>query len=127
MGRLTGEARDRVRASSLTLVGAIVLLALVLLLYGGLVGYDRTLTVPAAVVEVSEDGRALAVELSLDRCQHDLRVEVVEEPEVVVLTSRVTDRRPYFRDCGEPAPVLEEVTLVDPLGTRAVVHRTTPR
>lgn len=120
MERLTGEARDRVRASSLTLVVALTLVGVALGLYATLVGFPRTTVVPSEVVAVSTDGRQLTVELEHGQCQDPAPVRVEEDEDVVVLTAEVTERPP---EDGSACPDIllmsrQTVTLDAPLGDR---------
>lgn len=120
MEHLRDEARDRVRATSLSLVVGLVLLGVVVGLYAVFVGFTRTTVVRSDVVEVSEDGREITVELAHGGCQEPAEVEVQAADEVVVLTARVTERVPLQ---GQACPSIllhsrQSVMLDEPLGER---------
>lgn len=120
MERLSGEARDRVRASSLSLVVALTLVAVVVGLYATLVGFTRTTVADSDVVAVSDDGRVVTVQLSHGGCQRPGEVEVLEGDDAVVLTAYVTERVPLT---GQSCPSIREVsrqdvTLSEPVGDR---------
>ncbi len=120
MERLTGEARDRVRASSLTLVVALTLVGVAIGLYATLVGSSPATVVPSEVVAVSADGRRLTVELEHGQCEEPAPVRVEEDEDAVVLTAEVTERAPAD---GSTCPDIglvsrQTVTLAAPLGDR---------
>ncbi|WP_413452345.1 hypothetical protein AA0Y32_11245 [Georgenia phoenicis] len=111
--RLTGEARDRVRASALTFVGGMTILLVAVALYATLV--EGTSVVPSSVVAVSDDGRRVTVELEHTTCEEPAEVTVDERTDEVVLTARVTTAED---DGCRPVTSRESVTLAEPLGTR---------
>ncbi|PYG00482.1 hypothetical protein SAMN05216184_10352 [Georgenia satyanarayanai] len=120
MERLTGEARDRVRASSLTLVAALTLVGVAVGLWAVFVGFERTTVVDSEVVAVSEDGRRVTVRYSYGGCQRADGVEAHETEETVVVAASVTERRPLVgQDCQAVGVIAEEeVVLTAPLGDR---------
>ncbi|MCM3661479.1 hypothetical protein M3148_10840 [Georgenia satyanarayanai] len=120
MERLTGEARDRVRASSLTLVVALTLVGVTIGLYATLVGFSRTTVVPSEIVAVSDDGHHVTVRYSYGGCQRAGPLEVHETAETVVVSAHVEERRPLTgQACTADLVIAEEtVTLDTPLGDR---------
>ncbi len=120
MERLTGEARDRVRATSLTLIGLLVLVGVAVGLFAVFVGFAQVTAVPGTVVAVSADGREVTVEYVPGGCQRPAGVAVEEGPDVVVLTARVSERVPLRgRSCtAEATAARETVELSAPLGAR---------
>lgn len=121
--RLTGEARDRVRASALTFVGGLTILLVAVALYATLVGLDRTTVAASRVVAVSVDGLRLTVEIEHGSCQEPARIDVDEGRDAIVLTARVSDLAPE-KDESCPDTLLSSrrsVTLEAPLGNRELV------
>lgn len=121
--RLTGEARDRARASALTLVGGITLVLVAIALYATLVGVDQTAVAASRVVAVSDDGLQVTVEIEHGSCQEPARIDVDEGGDDIVLTARVSDHVPA-RDESCPDILLSSrrsVTLEAPLGDRELV------
>ncbi|MBD8063549.1 hypothetical protein [Oceanitalea stevensii] len=115
--RLTGEARDRVRASALTFVGGLTILLVAVGLYVTLVGSEQTSVVPSTVVAVSDDGRRVTVELVHRTCEVPSGIAVDERADEVVLTARVMAPTAEDDECL-PVTTRESVTLTEPLGTR---------
>lgn len=120
MERLEGEARDRVRAMSLWLVVAIVLLVVIVGLWAIFIGFPEVRPVPSTVAGVSPDGRELTVELSHGSCEQPHEVTAEESSDAVIITAYVFERRPLRgRDCTPIAAVAREtVVLKEPLGDR---------
>lgn len=120
MERLTGEARDRVRASSLWLVAAVTVVGVIVAIFGIFIGFAEVRAVPSSVVDVSPDGRELTVEYVHGSCQFPAGVDVAERADVVVLTARVSERTPLRgRNCTSEAIIVQEtVELAAPLGDR---------
>ncbi|WP_152188108.1 hypothetical protein [Georgenia satyanarayanai] len=116
--RLTGEARDRVRASALTFVGGLTILLVAFGIYATLAGAERTTVVPSTVVAVSDDGRRVTVELEHRSCEEPAGVAVDERTDEVVLTARVTG--PSEDDDCLPVTTRQSVTLTEPVGTRGL-------
>lgn len=122
MERLSGEARDRVRASCLTLVGALTLVLVAAGLYRVLTGEAAPTVAPSEVVAVSADGRTATVEVEVGGCEQLSGVDVEEDADAVVLTARVTEHTPG--EDGACQDVLRTtrrtVELAEPLGDRAL-------
>ncbi|WP_324649821.1 hypothetical protein [Georgenia sp. H159] len=120
MERLTGEARDRVRATSLWLVAAVTVAGVIIAIFGIVIGFAEVRVVPSAVVDVSPDGLELTVEYPHSSCQFPAGVDVEEGADVVVITARVSERTPMRgRSCrAEAVAVQETVVLETPLGER---------
>src|SRR5690606_40043607 len=78
MERLAGAARDRVRAASLWLVVAVVLVFVAWGLWAVYAGSAEVTTVPSEVVAVSDDGRVVTVELVHGACPDPLGLAVDE-------------------------------------------------
>jgi hypothetical protein len=131
MGRLTGEARDRVRAMSLWLVTGIVLAGVAVGLYAVVVGFDRMQ--PAAVARVAQgaEPRDLIVEYvgGSPGCGDPHRVEVTEsEDEVVVAATVVVRHGTRFNAAcdDEGVSMVQTVRLAEPLGGRSVRDASRP-
>ncbi|WP_299274787.1 hypothetical protein [uncultured Georgenia sp.] len=126
MERLEGEARDRVRAASLWLVVAVVLVFVAWGLWAVYAGSAEVTTVPSEVVAVSDDGRVVTVELVHGACQDPLGLAVDEGRGAVVLTARVVERTPPSGSACPSRLVVSRVSVVldEPLGDRAL--RTAP-
>ncbi|KAE8765532.1 hypothetical protein [Georgenia thermotolerans] len=129
MADLPRPARDRVRAMSLYLVCAVVLLGLLLALYAVFVGFDRLHAAPVTAVAVTADGRDLVVEYTggAPGCgdPHDVTVresDTAVEVRAVTVARRAT--RLGFACPSRAVPLLQTVRLAEPLGAREVRDRT---
>lgn len=120
MERLEGEARDRVRAASLWLIAALVIVFVGWGLWSVYSGPSGVSVVPSEVVSVSGDGRTVTVELVHGSCQEPAGVTVEEDEDVVLLTARVTEHTPPPGSaCTSQAVVSRaSVALADPVGER---------
>jgi hypothetical protein len=130
MERLSGDARNRVRAMSLWLVTAIILAGVAVGLFAMLVGFDRI--VPAAVSRVAATtDRDLVVEYvgGSPGCGDPHRVEVDESDDEVVVAAKVVVRHgtrlsAHCDDVG--VPMIQSVRLAEPLGDRSVRDASRP-
>ena len=122
MDRLTGEARDRVRALSLGFVAALTLMGVAVGLYAVLVGFDEVSSVRSEVVAVSEDERELTVQIVHNSCQELIGVGVEERADVVVLTAQVVERVRLQAPMCTPDTVVSRATVVldEPLSGRDI-------
>ncbi|WP_448072551.1 hypothetical protein [Georgenia yuyongxinii] len=125
MGYLSGEARDRVRAMSLYLVGALVVAGTAVGVYAVLVGFDRVS--PAAVDAVARTGdpHDLVVQYvgGSPGCGDPQRIEVDETADDVVVTAFTVARHATRQGFGcddVGVLMLQTVRLADPLGVREV-------
>lgn len=120
MGALSGEARDRARASTMWFVAGMLVVIVLLLMWGSFVGFARS--VPLTTDAVADDGPqslSLTVTYTHDRCQLPERVEVLEDDDAVTLTAWVTERRPWLTpDCEGAVTHREQVSLQEPLRDR---------
>lgn len=120
MGALSGEARDRARASTMWFVAGMLVVIVLLMMWGSFVGFARS--VPLTADAVADDGPpslTLTVTYTHDRCHVPERVEVVEDDDAVTLTAWVTERRPWLSpDCRGAVTHREQVSLQEPLGGR---------
>lgn len=66
----------------------------------------------------------LALEVTVDACEVDVAITVVETPEEVILRARVSDR-PLPWEGRHACAESRLVTLGDPLGGRPVIDATT--
>jgi hypothetical protein len=125
MEELSRQARDRVRAMSLYLVCAVVILGLLLALYAVFVGFDRVRAAPVTAVAVTGGGRDLVVEYTggAPGCGDPHDVGVVETGHAVELTATTVARRATrigFTCPSLEVPLLQTVRLAAPLDGRAV-------
>lgn len=120
MEGLDGELRDRVRAAALWLVAGLTVLGVLLGLWAIHVGFLRTSITPSTVLEVSDDGRTITLEVSHGACERPAGVEVSEDEYSVVLTAYVTERTPLRGSACTDVAVVERATVVldDPVGER---------
>lgn len=120
MGVLSGEARDRLRASTMWFVAGMLVVIVLLLSWGSFVGFTHEVALPATGV-AGEAPQQLSVSYSHDRCQQPDRVEVREGDEVVTLTAWVRERRPWLTpDCEGVVTHREQLRLQEPLGEREI-------
>ncbi|UNX53722.1 hypothetical protein MF406_12085 [Georgenia sp. TF02-10] len=125
MGELPAEARDRVRAMALTLVGALVLFGVVVGLYALLVGFDRLEEAPVKAVARAGE-RELVVQYvgGTPGCGDPDGVTVDESDDAVVLTGRTVLRHATrwggYACPAVEVPMLTTVRLADPLEGRPV-------
>jgi hypothetical protein len=130
MGRMSGDARDRVRAMSLWLVTGIVLAGVAVGLYAVLVGFDSIR--PAAVTRVAATAeRDLLVEYvgGSPGCGDPLRVDVSESDDEVVVAATVAVRHGtrLGASCDDQGiAMLQSVRLAQPLGDRSVRDASRP-
>lgn len=125
MGDLPREAKDRVRAMSLWLVGGILLAGVLVAMYAALIGFDRVDRAAVAAVAVTGDGRDLLVEYvgGAPRCGDPHHIDVEESAEAVVIVAHTVARhgaRPGFVCADEPVPMFQTVRLRAPLDGRPV-------
>jgi|SRR5690625_497493 len=126
MERLEGEARDRVRATSMWFVAGLVVLGVALGIWAIYVGFLQVVPVPSEVVSVAEDGRSVTVQFAHGSCQEPAGVDVEETTDAVVLTARVSERNPLRgRACTAEGGVARETVVLDqPLGERTLTTAT---
>lgn len=118
MGALSGEVRDRVRASTLWFVAGMLVVIVLLLCWGSFIGFTREVALSATGI-AGEDPRQLTVSYTHDRCQQPERIEVEADHEAVTLTAWVRERRPWLTpDCDGAVTHREQVRLPEPLGER---------
>lgn len=127
---MSDEARDRVRAMSLWLVTAVVLVGVGVGLYAVLVGFDRVRPAPVTRVATTAD-RDLVVEYlgGSPGCGDPYRVDVRETGGEVVLSARVV--LPHGTRMGmscddEGVPMIQSVRLAAPLADRTVKDASRP-
>ncbi|WP_176554617.1 hypothetical protein [Georgenia sp. 311] len=122
MERLSGEARDRVRASSLTLVGVLTLVLVAAGIYAGLTGGQPVGVAPSEVLAVSADGRTATVAVEVGGCERLQGVDVEAGADVVVLIARVVQDEPGTDGACEDVARLARRTVVldEPLAGRAL-------
>src|SRR4051812_33894437 len=106
MGDLSTEARDRVRAMSMYLVGSIVLVGVLVGLYAALIGFDRVQGAALAGVALTADEHDLVVEYvgGEPGCGDPHHIDVDETAEAVVISAHTVARhgtRAGFT-CTEP-------------------------
>lgn len=125
MADLPRQSRDRVRAMSLYLVCAVVILGLLIALYAVFIGFDRLREAPVTAVAVTGDGRDLVVEYTggAPGCAdpHDVTVaETAEDVELRAVTVARRATRLGFACPSRAVPLLQTVRLAEPLGERGV-------
>ncbi|MPV90333.1 hypothetical protein [Georgenia ruanii] len=128
MEELPRQARDRVRAMSLYLVCAVVILGLLLALYAVFVGFDRLHAAPVTAVAATGDGRDLVVEYTggAPGCGDPHDVTVRESGRTVELRAVTVARRATrlgFACPSRAVPLLQTVRLAAPLDGREVRDR----
>ncbi|TRW46123.1 hypothetical protein [Georgenia yuyongxinii] len=125
MEYLSGEAKDRVRAMSLYLVGALVVVGVAVGAYALLVGFDRVS--PAAVDAVARTGdpHDLVVQYvgGTPGCGDPERIDVDETTDDVVVTAFTVARHATRQGfgCGDVGVIMvQTVRLAAPLDGREV-------
>ncbi|MPV36344.1 hypothetical protein [Georgenia subflava] len=125
MAELSGEARDRVRALGLWLVGGILLAGVLVGLYATLVGFDRVSPAAVDAVARTAEGRDLLVRYigGSPGCGDPHRIDVTEDDETVVISAYTVaphGTRAGFGCDDRGVVMLQTVRLGEPLGERQV-------
>lgn len=125
MAPLPDDIRTRLRATALTLTGALVLVGILLALWAVLVGFDVTRTAPVvAVAPVGEQDLLVEYTGGSPGCGDPAGVEVAETSATVEVTAHVVipfGTRWNFSCDDVGSTLLKTVRLDAPLGGRAVV------
>lgn len=128
--RLQDEHRRRVRAFTLSTLGAVMLLVVGVMTYALVVGFavPSTGTVQS-VAPTQDDERDLMVRAVVTRCDQLAEIEVNESRDEVTLTARTTipNGTKWDLTCPDVATAMfYTVRLSAPLGERSVTDSTRP-